>query len=133
MFGNYTEIPGPATSDLTLSCLEILTSVVWTFDTFENNFGINHIFTKKWESSVLDFDQGFSFKYFLEIAFVREIPEHSQTVLGPTGMNRLTLSIVPLVTHRWQCSNLKGLASWYHSLVLVTKLQAYIAKLHSKI
>ena len=48
-----------------------LSSVVWTFDTFENNFVINHRFTKSLkESCGLDFDQHFSFKYFLKIEFL---------------------------------------------------------------
>ena len=51
-----------------------LTSVVWTFDTFESSFGISHKFkyyTK--ESFGLGFKQHFSSKYFLKITFVREI------------------------------------------------------------
>ena len=42
---------------LTHSCLDIsLTTVVWTLDTYENNFGINHKFAKHFkESCGLDF------------------------------------------------------------------------------
>ena len=49
---------------LTLSCLNIaLTRVVWTTDTFEDNIGINHKFTKYLkESCGLDLDQYFSFQ-----------------------------------------------------------------------
>ena len=48
--------------------------VVWTMDTFENNIGIHHKFTKYFKDSCwLDFDQYFSFKYFLKIGIVREI------------------------------------------------------------
>ena len=62
-------------TSLTLSCLEMfLTSVVWTFHTYENNLGVDHTFTKYLkESCVFDFDQRFSFKFFLKIAFIREI------------------------------------------------------------
>ena len=58
--------------DLTYPCLEIyLTSVVWTFDTFQNNSDINHKFTKYLKKNCgLDLDQHFSIKYFLKIAFV---------------------------------------------------------------
>ena len=60
---------------LTHTCLEISeTSSVWTFDTFQNNFVINQKFTKHFKGSCeLDFDQLFPFKYFLKIAFIREI------------------------------------------------------------
>ena len=61
-------------SSLTLECQEILTGVVWTIDIFENNFGITHKFTKYLKGSrVLNFDQRFSFKYFMKIAFVRDV------------------------------------------------------------
>ena len=47
-----------------------LESVVRTFDTFQNNFGINHKFTKYLkESCGFDFNQHFSFKYFLKKCF----------------------------------------------------------------
>ena len=47
-----------------------MTSVVWTCHTCEHNFGITRKFTKYlMESCVLGFDQHFSFKYFLKIAF----------------------------------------------------------------
>ena len=44
-------------------------------DTFQNNFGIDHEFTKYLkESCGLDFNKHFSFKYFLKmIIFVGEI------------------------------------------------------------
>ena len=60
---------------LTLSYLELFgTSVVWTVDTFENNLAINHKFIKYLkEKCVFDFDQHFSLKYFLKIAFAKEI------------------------------------------------------------
>ena len=62
-----------ALEGLTHSCLEIhLTGVVWTCHSFENNFGIIHefaIYLKENYSS----DEKFSFKLFLNIAFVREI------------------------------------------------------------
>ena len=48
-------------------CLEILPRVVWTSGNFENNFRINHDFTKYLkESCGLDFVQHFSLKYFLK-------------------------------------------------------------------
>ena len=60
---------------LTHSCLKIfLMSVVWTCHTFENNFGMKHEFTNylkescRWSS-----EEQFFFKYFQNIAFVREI------------------------------------------------------------
>ena len=61
--------------ELTHSCLKIyLTSVVWTFHTFEDNFEMKHKFAKYLkESCRLSSDEQFSFKYFLEVAFVREI------------------------------------------------------------
>ena len=43
---------------LTISCLDICDSVVWTYDTFENNVGIDHKLPKYLkESCVLGFDQ----------------------------------------------------------------------------
>ena len=63
-----------ALEGLTYSCLEISISVVWTSDTFESNLRMNHKFTNYLkESCGLDFDEHFSFKNFLKIAFVREI------------------------------------------------------------
>ena len=51
-----------------------LTNVVWTFQTFENNFGLKQQFTNYlMESCRQNSDEQFSFKYFLNIAFVREI------------------------------------------------------------
>ena len=45
-----------------------LTFVVWTFESFKNNFGINHKFTKYLkESRVLDFDQHFYLEYLLKM------------------------------------------------------------------
>ena len=56
---------------LTHSCLEIyMTSVVWTWNTFENYFGIRPQFTTYWNWNY--FEQ-LSFKYYLNVAFVREI------------------------------------------------------------
>ena len=46
--------------------------VVWTYDSFENNLGINckvEYYLK--ESYQLRSDQHFSFKYFLKAAFVK--------------------------------------------------------------
>ena len=52
----------------------LLDKVVLTFDTFEINIGINHKFTKYLKKSCgLDFDLYFSFKYFLKMAFVRDL------------------------------------------------------------
>ena len=51
-----------------------MTSVVWTYDTFENNFQINHKFEKYLKGSFqLVSDQHFFFKYFLKNVFAREI------------------------------------------------------------
>ena len=52
--------------------LEIsVTSVVWSYETFDIIFGINHRFVKYLKRScALDSGQHFSFKYFLRIAFV---------------------------------------------------------------
>ena len=48
-----------------------MTSVVWTYDTFENNLEINHRLEKYFnESSSLDSDEHFSFKFFLKFDFV---------------------------------------------------------------
>ena len=61
---------------LTHSCLEInLTGAVWTCQSFENNFGINHIFFKNiWRRVVNWFlMNNSSFNIYLKIAFVREI------------------------------------------------------------
>ena len=64
--------------------LEIsLTSVVWNFDAFINNFEITHNFTKYLlEGCVLAFNQHFSFKYFLKIVFVKEISLKSSGSFG---------------------------------------------------
>ena len=60
---------------LTHSCLEIsLTDVLWTFDTFEYNFGMNHIFKKYLkENCELGSDEHYSFKYFTKNALVTKI------------------------------------------------------------
>ena len=51
-----------------------LTSVVWTYDTFEDYFEIKHELEKYLKGSCeLVSDVPFSFKYFLGIAFVSEI------------------------------------------------------------
>ena len=48
--------------------------VVWTNDTFENNFGIKLDLTKFLkEIFKLSSDEHFSFKYFTKYAFVKEI------------------------------------------------------------
>ena len=60
---------------LTLSSQEIsLTDVVWTFDTFEYNFEINHRFTKYLKEIYrLGSDEHYSFKYFTKSALVTKI------------------------------------------------------------
>ena len=58
------------------ACLEIylLISVVWTCQTFENNFGTKNKFAKYLKESCRDSpDEQFSLKYFLDISLVREI------------------------------------------------------------
>ena len=78
---------------LTHSSLEIsLTFVVWTYDTFENIFGMKQQFEKylkeSWRKSS---DEQFSFKYFHYTAFVREIsPKLSGLVWWPNLVNGLT-------------------------------------------
>ena len=56
------------------SCLEIyLTSVVWTCHTFENNFGTNPKFPNYFkESCRYSSNEQLSFRYFVNIALVRE-------------------------------------------------------------
>ena len=72
IFGALPEgnLPELISARLTLSCLEIfLTSVVWTFDIFENYIGIYYKFTRHLKESCSKcFDQHFSFKYFIKIA-----------------------------------------------------------------
>ena len=69
---DQTGFPNHSHILLTHSCLEISLSGSWSG--FVNNFGINHEFkTHLKENCVLDFDQYFSFKYFLDIVLVREI------------------------------------------------------------
>ena len=60
---------------LTLSCLEIsLKRIVCILETFENNFGVNHKFTKYLkEGCGLNLDQHSSCKYFLQIALFVEV------------------------------------------------------------
>ena len=51
---------------------KFLTSVVWTFVTYEKYFGMNHKFsTYKKESCVLDYSQHFSFKYSLKLLLLQ--------------------------------------------------------------
>ena len=71
----FTQVFNYLLGSLIHSCLEIsMTTVVWTYDTFENNFEINHKLEKKiTESSLFVSDVYFSFKNFLKINFVREI------------------------------------------------------------
>ena len=70
-----TDLGGTRTRYLTYSHLEMSgTRVVWICDTFENNFGIKHTITKYFKGSCRYVSvQHLSFKYFSEIAFVREI------------------------------------------------------------
>ena len=58
-----------------LTSLEIfLTDVVWTYDTFEYNFEINHRFTKYLKEIYrLGSDEHYSFKYFTKSALVTKI------------------------------------------------------------
>ena len=51
-----------------------LKRVVCSSDTFENNFGINHILEKYWiENCLCVYDQYLSLKYFLKYVLEREI------------------------------------------------------------
>ena len=51
-----------------------LTSVVWTYDTFENNFRLNNKITKYLKESFgSGFGEHFSFKYFLKNTLVTKI------------------------------------------------------------
>ena len=69
------------------------TSVVWISHTFENNFGFNHKFTKYLkENCALDCYQHFSSKYFLKIAFVREIMINSKVIFQKYLRSRRLLS-----------------------------------------
>ena len=72
---------------LTNSCLKFfLTSVVWTYNTFGNNFRINHKLTKKLKDNcALRSKEHFSFKYFPSYVFVRKI---SPKVSGGFGCFR---------------------------------------------
>ena len=57
---------------LTNSCQE--TSVCWTYYNFYDNFGMKHKFAKYLKGCCrMSSDEKFSFKYFLNIAFDREI------------------------------------------------------------
>ena len=60
---------------LTNSYLEIyLTSIVWTRQTFENNFGMKHKFARYLKGSYRQSsDEHFFFKYFLNIPSLRKI------------------------------------------------------------
>ena len=77
------------------SCLEIyLTSVVWTYHTFENNFRMEHEITKclrescRWSS-----DEQFSSKIFWILLLLERYRQNCQTVLAVTGMNGLNTLI----------------------------------------
>ena len=74
---------------LTHSYLEIyLTNVIWTCHSSYIYFGINNKFAKYLKESYRKrSDEQSSFKYFLNIAFVKEI---SSKLCGVTGMSRLT-------------------------------------------
>ena len=64
--------------------------VVQKCNTFENNFGIDIEFMKYLKRCCgLDFDQYFSFKYFLN-TFCQRDHQNSQAVLGTTGINGLS-------------------------------------------
>ena len=64
-----------ASVGLTHSYLEIyLTSIVWTRQTFENNFGMKHKFARYLKGSYRQSsDEHFFFKYFLNIPSLRKI------------------------------------------------------------
>ena len=49
---------------------DLLTYIVWTLDTFEKTL---ELIKNSQNICVLDFDQHFSYKYFLNIDFAREI------------------------------------------------------------
>ena len=68
-----------------------MTSVVSIFDTFQNNFGINHKFRNYLKvSCVLGFDQHFFFKYFQKmILFNKDITKIVKMFLDSTSINRL--------------------------------------------
>ena len=74
-FHDLIRIIKSAHSCLTHSCPEIdSTSVIWTCHIFENNFGTKHKFTKYLKESCRQhFDEHFSFKYFRNIAFGRQM------------------------------------------------------------
>ena len=74
-----------------------MTSVVWTCQNSENNFGIKHKFEKKMEMNCRNsFDEQLSFKHFLKlycnIALVRY---HQNT--HATGMNWLNKEYIPKI------------------------------------
>ena len=82
----------PPELHLTHSCLKISSiGVVWTYDTFKDNFVTKLKFPKYLKKSCrLSSDEQFSFKYFLNTAFVGAIHhQNSKVVLGTTGMNGL--------------------------------------------
>ena len=81
------------TASSTINALEISsTSLVWTYGTSENNFGINHKLEKYLLDSCLSIsDQHFSLKYFTKKWILLDIyQQYNQAFLGFTGMNGLT-------------------------------------------
>ena len=78
---------------LTHSCLKIFSMfVVWTYDSFENNYKIQHWFEKYLKGiCVLGIDRHFSLQYFLE----KKMVGHKYSTikfgsnLGSTGMHGL--------------------------------------------
>ena len=77
---------------LTLSCPEIdLASVVWTCHTFENNFGTKHKFSK-YLTCRKGSDEHFTVKYFLNIAFVRQITPKLSEGFGCYGHEWLNVA-----------------------------------------
>ena len=64
--------------------------VVWTCQTFENNFGMKYKFAKYLkETCRYKSDEQFSYKYFLNIAFIKEIFPKLSGGLAAAGMNVL--------------------------------------------
>ena len=71
-------------------------NVVWTCHTFENNLKMKHNFAKYLKESCRKrSDELVSFKYFLNIAFVREIPPKLSGGFGYYG-------------HEWVKNNLRS-------------------------
>ena len=82
--------------------LEIfLTDVVWTYDTFEYNFEINHRFTKYLKEIYrLGSDEHYSFKYFTKKCSSHKDRSHIvRALLAATGTKGLSLQIKPLFKH----------------------------------